>query len=69
MSEKPIWKVSNIREFLRSCIELIKDETTLNALYEMIDHYVQEREILIAERVENQVLCRKRTNGEFRLSS
>jgi hypothetical protein len=46
----------------------MKDETLLNALYEMIYHCMQEREIPIAQRVVNQVLCRKRTNKEFRLS-
>jgi hypothetical protein len=68
MPEKPLGKVSTLREFLRSCVELMKDETVLNALYEMIDHCTQEREIPIAQRVVNQVLCRKRTNEEFRLS-
>jgi hypothetical protein len=41
----------------------------LNTLYDMIDHYTQGRETPITQRVLNQVLCRKRTNGEFRFSS
>jgi len=45
MPEKPLGKVSNLREFMRSCVELMKDEIALNALCEMIDHCVQEREI------------------------
>jgi hypothetical protein len=67
--ENPLEKVSTLREFLRSCVELMKDETVLNALCEMIDHCAQEREIPTAQRVVNQVLCKKRTNGEFRLSA
>jgi hypothetical protein len=48
MLEKPLGKLSTLREFLRSCVELIKDETALNALFEMIDHCAQERKIPIA---------------------
>jgi hypothetical protein len=47
----------------------MKDETTLNALCEMIDHCAQEREIPTAQRVVNQVLHKKRTNKEFKLSA
>jgi len=47
----------------------MKNEIVLNALNEMIDNYMQESEIPIAQRVVNQVLRRKRTNGEFRLSA
>jgi hypothetical protein len=68
VSEKPTWKVHTVREFLRSCIEIIKYETALNALYEMIDHCRQGRETPITQRVVNQVLHRKRPNGEFILS-
>jgi hypothetical protein len=69
MLEKPLWKLSTVREFLRSCVDLIKDETVLNELYKIIDHCVQERGVPITERVVNQVLHRKRTNKEFRIST
>jgi hypothetical protein len=46
----------------------MKDEIMLNALYEMIYHCTQERETPITQRVVNQVLRRKRTNVDFRLS-
>jgi hypothetical protein len=46
----------------------MKYETSLNALYEMIDHCMQGRENPIEQRVVNWVLHRKRTNKEFRLS-
>jgi 2-polyprenyl-3-methyl-5-hydroxy-6-metoxy-1,4-benzoquinol methylase len=44
--ENMLEKVSTIREFIRSCVELMKDETVLNALCEMIDHCTREREFL-----------------------
>jgi hypothetical protein len=69
MTRKSLGKVRTLREFFRSFIELMKDEIVLNGLCEMIDHYAQEREIPIAQRVVNQVLCKKRTNGEFILSA
>ena len=67
--EKPTQKVSTLKEFLRSFIEIMKDETVFNELYEIIDHCMQGRETSIAQRVVNQVLCKKRTNGEFRFSA
>jgi hypothetical protein len=33
MLEKPHGKVSTLIQFLRSCVELMRDETTLNTLY------------------------------------
>jgi hypothetical protein len=38
MTENPLGKLTTLREFLRICIELMKDEIVLNVLYEMIDH-------------------------------
>jgi hypothetical protein len=69
MPEKPLGKVSTLREFLRSCVEIMKDETALNELYEMIDHCMQGRETPITLRIVNQVLHKKRTNREFKLST
>jgi hypothetical protein len=63
--KKPLRKESTLREFLRSCVEMMKDETVLNALYKIIDHCMKGRENIIAQRVVNQVLHIKRTNGEF----
>jgi hypothetical protein len=65
--DKSLGKVSTLREFLRSCVDFMKYETAMNTLCEMIDHCMQEREILVVHRVVNQVLHKKRTNGEFRL--
>jgi hypothetical protein len=67
--ENPIGKVNTLTEFPISCVELMKDETMLSTLYEMIDHCKRGRETPIAQRVVNQVLHKKRTNGEFRFSA
>jgi hypothetical protein len=45
--EKMLEKISNLREFMRSCIKLMKDETTLNELCEMIDHCAQEGKFVL----------------------
>jgi hypothetical protein len=66
--EKPIGKVGTLREFLRSCVELMKYEIALSTLCDMIDHCTQGRETHIAQRMVNRVLHRKRTNGEFRFN-
>jgi hypothetical protein len=47
----------------------MKYENALNALHIMIDHWVQEREFHTAQRVVNQVPCKKRTRGKFKLSA
>jgi len=58
-----------LTKLLRSYVELLKHETTLSTLYDMIDHCTRRRENSIARRMVNQLLCRKRTNGEFRFSA
>jgi hypothetical protein len=67
--EKPTGKVSMLTKFIRSCVELMKDETALSTLYDMIDHCTRGRETPITQRMVNQVLCRKRTNEEFRFNA
>jgi hypothetical protein len=46
----------------------MKDETALNTLHGMFDHFIQEMELHTTHRVVNQVLHKKRTNNEFILS-
>jgi hypothetical protein len=41
--ERPTRKVITLREFLGICIELMKHETVLNSLYEMINHCTKVR--------------------------
>jgi hypothetical protein len=66
--KRSVKKVNNLKYFLKSCLEFMKEKTTLKTLREMIDHYTQDREIPTTQRVVNQVLCNKRTNKELRLS-
>jgi hypothetical protein len=56
-------------KFLKSCVELMKDRTMLSMLYNMIDHCTKGRDTPVAQRMVNQVLRRKRTNGEFRFNA
>jgi hypothetical protein len=44
MTERTIEKVSTLKSFLKSCLELMKDETALNALHGMIDQCTQDKE-------------------------
>jgi hypothetical protein len=67
--ERPTRKVSTLRELLGIYVEIVKYETALNAIYEMIDHFKQGRENPMKQRVVNQVLRRKRTNEEFKFSA
>jgi hypothetical protein len=67
--ERSLQQVSILKKKLNIIfLELMKDETTLKELCGMIDHCAQEREVPTAHRVVNQVLCKNRTSGEFRLN-
>jgi hypothetical protein len=66
--DRPIEKVNTLTDFLKICLELMQDETTLNTLCRMIDQCTQDKEVPTMQKVVNQVLCKKRTNKEFRLS-
>jgi hypothetical protein len=66
--EKLTGKVNTLTEFLRSYVEIMKYDIALSTLYDMIYHFTRGRETLIIQRIVNQVLRRKRTNGEFRFS-
>jgi hypothetical protein len=35
--ERPVEKVNTSKDFINKCLELMQDETTLNALHGMID--------------------------------
>jgi hypothetical protein len=67
--EKLIEKVSTLIKLLKSCVDLMKDETALNTLYDMIDHCTRGRETPISQRMINRVFLRKRNNEEFRFSA
>jgi hypothetical protein len=67
--EGPLEKVSTLKEFLKSCLQLMKDDFVLNTLCKMIINAHKKRNFHIIQRVVNQVMCKKRTNGEFRLSA
>jgi hypothetical protein len=66
--ERSIEKVNTLKYFLKSFLELMEDETSLNALRGLIDQCTQDREVPTTQRTVNQVSCKKRTNIEFKLS-
>jgi hypothetical protein len=53
MTERTIEKESTLKIFLKSCSELMKDETTLNTLHGIIDQCMQDKEAPSAQRVVN----------------
>jgi hypothetical protein len=65
ITERPVEKVGTLKIFLKSCLELIKDETALNEFHRMIHQCAQDKEALVAQRAVNQVHLRKRMNMEF----
>jgi hypothetical protein len=44
ITERIIEKVSTLKIFLKSCLKLMKEESTLNTLCRMIDRYAQDKE-------------------------
>jgi hypothetical protein len=64
MTERTIEKESILESFLKSFLELMKDETTLNALCRMIDQCTEVKESPSAQRAINQVQCKKMMNRE-----
>jgi hypothetical protein len=58
-SEKQTDKVSTLKRFLRSCLDLMKDESALSSLCRMIDHCAQEKEKPVTHRAVNQVHSKK----------
>jgi hypothetical protein len=69
MLEKPTRKVSTLTKLLRICVEIMNYKATLSTLYDMIDHSTQGRVTPITQRMVNQVLHRKRTNGQFKFNA
>jgi hypothetical protein len=65
MTERTVEKVTTLKSFLKIFLELLKDETTLDALCGMIDPCPQDKEAHVAKLVVNQVHRKKRMNREF----
>jgi hypothetical protein len=69
ITKGPLEKVSTLGNFLKSCLELVEDENGLHTLCSMIDHCAQGKESPTKNKLVNQLLCKKRTNGEFMFSA
>jgi len=68
LPERTNGKVRTLKKLLTSCVQIMKDETTLSTLYEMIYHYTQGRKTHVTQGLVNYVLRRKRTNEEYKFS-
>jgi hypothetical protein len=61
-------KVSNIKNFLVSCLKLLKDQTSLQVLQRLIEKCNSGEEIQLEQKTVNHVHRKIRTNREFRLN-
>jgi hypothetical protein len=64
-TERKFGKVSSLQFFLKSCVVIMKDGTTLRSLGGIIDHYAKNREEVIVQLEVNQVHQKTRTHMEF----
>jgi len=62
-------EVSNIMDFLHTCINLIKDEKVVQELQHLVRQYEIGRIDPMLSRSMNQVSRKRRTNKEFHLSA
>ena len=58
-------KVSTLESFLKSCLDIVKDGSSMDTLHNMIDKCVKERE---GYKSVNNIWCKRGTNKGFRLS-
>jgi hypothetical protein len=65
MTKGSLEKVCTLRKFLLSFLELVEDENELHTLCSMIYNCTQGKEDPTENKVVNQLLHKKRTNGEF----
>jgi hypothetical protein len=68
-SERKFGKVITLKYFLISCLELMKNESSLTMFHGMIYHCTQEKEIAIAHKTINQVHHKKIMNRELQLNA
>jgi hypothetical protein len=61
-------KVSNLRNFMVSCLKLLNDQTSLQVLQSLIEKCSPEEEIKLEKKIVNHVHRKTRTNREFRLN-
>jgi hypothetical protein len=47
-TERTVEKESTLKHSLKSCLDLMKDETTLNVSHAMIDQCAQDKEVLVS---------------------
>ena len=66
MTKGSLEKVIILGIFFKSFLDLVEDEKELHTLCSMINHCTQGKVVPTKNKVANQLLRKKRTNGEFR---
>jgi hypothetical protein len=69
MAKGSLEKVNTLGNFLKRFLERVEDEKALHTLFSMIDHCTQIKAVPTENKVVNQLLHKKRTNGEFRFNA
>jgi hypothetical protein len=65
----PSQKVSNLRNFLVSCLKLLNDQTSIQASQSLLEKCNSEEEMKLEKNIVNHVHRKTRTNREFRLNT
>jgi hypothetical protein len=65
----PLGQVSTIKGFLKSCVKLVNDPSSVKVLQNMLEICSIEAEGKIEQKIVNHLHTRRRTNKEFRLNA
>jgi hypothetical protein len=67
--DQPSEQVSNLRNFLGSCVKLLNDKTSLQVLQSLLEKCNSGEEMKLEQKTVNQVHKKRRTSREFRLNA
>ena len=66
---QPLGQVSTIKDFLQSCVKLLKDPSSIKVLQNMLEICSKEAQGKVEQKTINHLHTRRRTNKEFKLNS
>jgi hypothetical protein len=66
---QPLGKVSTIKGFLKSCVKLLNDPSSIKILQSMLERYSIETEGTVEQKTVNHLHTRRRTSREFRMNA
>jgi hypothetical protein len=67
--DQPSEQVSNLRNFLGSCVKLLNDKNSLQVLQSLLEKCNSGEEMKLEHKRVNQVRKKRRTSREFRLNA